>query len=34
MNITYPSIDLIKTIEAVAPEKSRPAVIIGARGQR
>lgn len=33
LNITYPSIDLIKTIDAVAPGKSRPAVIIGARGQ-
>jgi hypothetical protein len=33
LNITYPSIDLLKTIEAVEPGKSRPAVIIGARGQ-
>jgi hypothetical protein len=33
LNITYPSIDLIKTIEAVAPGKPRPAVIIGARGR-
>ena len=33
LNITYPSIDLLKTIEAVEPGKSRPTVIIGARGQ-
>ncbi len=33
LDITYPSIDLLKTIEAVEPGKSRPTVIIGARGQ-
>lgn len=33
LNITYPSVDLLKTIEAVEPGKSRPTVIIGARGQ-
>lgn len=33
LKITYPSIDLLRTIEAVEPGKSRPTVIIGARGQ-
>ncbi len=33
LNITYPSIDLLKTIEAIEPGKSRPTVIIGTRGQ-
>lgn len=32
LNITYPSTDLLKTIEAVQPGQSRPVVIIGARG--
>ena len=31
--ITYPSIDLLKTIEAVQPDTTRPVVIIGSRGQ-
>ncbi|TVQ88963.1 MAG: DUF499 domain-containing protein [Chromatiaceae bacterium] len=31
--ITYPSIDLLKTIEAVQPDSTRPVVIIGSRGQ-
>jgi uncharacterized protein DUF499 len=33
LNITYPSIDLLKTIEAVQPGKAKPVVIIGSRGQ-
>ena len=32
LNITYPSTDLLKTIEAVQRGQSRPVVIIGARG--
>ncbi|MEQ8694233.1 MAG: DUF499 domain-containing protein [Gammaproteobacteria bacterium] len=32
LNITYPSTDLLKTIEAVQPGQSRPVVIIGSRG--
>lgn len=31
--ITYPSVDLLKTIEAVQPASTRPVVIIGSRGQ-
>ncbi len=33
LNITYPSVDLLKTIEALKPGHSRPVVIIGSRGQ-
>jgi hypothetical protein len=33
LNITYPSVDLLKTIEAVQQGKNRPVVIIGSRGQ-
>lgn len=33
LNITYPAIDLLKTIEALGSGKSRPIVIIGQRGQ-
>jgi hypothetical protein len=33
LNITYPSIDLLKAIEAIAIGQSRPTVIIGVRGQ-
>ncbi|MGE4478653.1 MAG: DUF499 domain-containing protein [Deferribacterales bacterium] len=33
LNITYPSVDLLKTIEALQPNKARPVVIIGSRGQ-
>jgi hypothetical protein len=33
LNITYPSVDLLKTIEALQPGKARPVVIIGSRGQ-
>lgn len=33
LEITYPSIDLLKAIEAVGPDKSRPLVLIGERGQ-
>lgn len=32
LNITYPSADLLKTIEAVQPGQARPVVIIGSRG--
>jgi hypothetical protein len=32
LNITYPSTDLLKTIEAIQPGHSRPVVIIGTRG--
>lgn len=31
--ITYPSVDLLKTIESVQPASTRPVVIIGSRGQ-
>ncbi len=33
LKITYPSVDLLKTIEALQIGKTRPVVIIGARGQ-
>jgi len=33
LDITYPSVDLLKLIEALQPEKARPVVIIGSRGQ-
>lgn len=33
LSITYPSVDLLKTIEALQPCKGRPVVIIGSRGQ-
>ncbi|MCK5791909.1 MAG: DUF499 domain-containing protein [Ketobacter sp.] len=33
LNITYPSVDLLKTVEAIQPGQARPVVIIGARGQ-
>jgi len=33
LDITYPSIDLLKTVESVQPGQARPVVIIGARGQ-
>jgi len=33
LKITYPSHDLLKTIEATGPEQSRPVVILGSRGQ-
>jgi len=33
LEITYPSNDLLKTIEAVSPHVSRPVVLIGERGQ-
>lgn len=32
LNITYPSIDLLKVFEATQPDKSRPVVLLGARG--
>lgn len=31
--ITYPSVDLLKTLQAVQPDATRPVVIIGSRGQ-
>ncbi len=33
LKITYPSFDLLKTIEATGPDKARPVVIIGSKGQ-
>jgi len=33
LKITYPSHDLLKTIEATQPGQSRPVVLLGARGQ-
>lgn len=33
LSITYPSNDLLKMLEGVSPEKSRPVVLIGERGQ-
>ncbi|MCC1497957.1 DUF499 domain-containing protein [Alcanivorax sp. 1008] len=33
LDITYPSVDLLKTIEAVKPGQSRPVLIAGSRGQ-
>ena len=32
LNITYPSVDLLKTVEAIQPGQARPVVIIGSRG--
>ena len=33
LEITYPSNDLLKALEAIGPEQSRPLVLIGERGQ-
>ncbi len=33
LSITYPSVDLLKLVEALQPGKARPVVIIGSRGQ-
>ena len=33
LNITYPSIDLLRVFEATQPDKSRPVVLLGGRGQ-
>lgn len=33
LRITYPSFDLLKTIEATGPGQSRPLALIGSRGQ-
>ncbi|MDR0392109.1 MAG: DUF499 domain-containing protein [Planctomycetaceae bacterium] len=33
LDITYPSFDLLKTLEAIQPNKERPIVIYGERGQ-
>lgn len=32
LNITYPTLDLLKGIEAIGPEQGRPVVVIGERG--
>jgi hypothetical protein len=32
LDITYPTLDLLKAIEAIAPDKARPVVLIGERG--
>ena len=33
LNITYPSVDLLRVFEATQPDKSRPVVLLGGRGQ-
>lgn len=33
LSITYPSIDLLRVLEATQPDRSRPVVLLGARGQ-
>ncbi len=33
LSITYPSVDLLKVLEAAQPEKARPIVLLGGRGQ-
>ena len=33
LNITYPSVDLLRILEATQPGKSRPVVLLGGRGQ-
>ncbi len=33
LRITYPSFDLLKTIESIGPGQSRPVVLMGSRGQ-
>src|SRR4051794_1190154 len=33
LDITYPSSDLLKALEAIGPDQSRPLVLIGERGQ-
>lgn len=33
LRITYPSFDLLKTVESIGPHQSRPVVLMGARGQ-
>src|SRR5947209_2532416 len=33
LKITYPSFDLLKTVEATGPGQSRPVVLLGSRGQ-
>jgi hypothetical protein len=33
LSITYPSVDLLRVFEATQPDKSRPVVLLGARGQ-
>src|ERR1044072_1443143 len=33
LNITYPSVDLLRVFEATQEDKSRPIVLLGGRGQ-
>jgi len=33
LRITYPSMDVLKTLEAVAPDYGRPVILVGERGQ-
>ena len=33
LEITYPSVDFLKALEAIGPDQGRPLVLIGARGQ-
>jgi hypothetical protein len=33
LSITYPSVDLLKVLEAAQPDKARPIVLLGGRGQ-
>src|SRR5258705_13647543 len=33
LGITYPSVDLLRVFEATQPNKSRPVVLLGGRGQ-
>jgi hypothetical protein len=33
LSITYPSVDLLRVFEATQPDKSRPVVLLGGRGQ-
>jgi predicted ATPase len=33
LSITYPSVDLLRVIEATQPDKARPVVLLGGRGQ-
>src|SRR5687767_4356350 len=33
LEITYPSSDLLKALEAIGPDQSRPVVLLGERGQ-
>jgi hypothetical protein len=33
LRITYPTVDVLKTIEATAPDQGRPVILVGERGQ-